>query len=119
MQQGDVYRNGMLVGSISKDDDARYHFVYDQEYLKSTEALTISVNLPLQAEPFFSDELFAFFYNMLAEGTTKALQCQSLRIDEDDHFTRLLKTTESNTIGAVTVKEVTLLQVNVESEEQL
>jgi hypothetical protein len=29
-----------------------------------------------------------------------------LRIDEDDHFTRLLKTCEAETIGGVTVKEV-------------
>ena len=119
MQQGNVYRNTVLVGLISKDDDGRYRFVYDQEYLKSVQALAISVNLPLQTEPFLSYELFAFFYNMLAEGTTKALQCQSLRIDEHDHFTRLLKTTESNTIGAVTVKGVTVSQVNIESEDKL
>jgi len=107
MQQGDVYRNGIFVGTISKDADGIYRFLYDQAYLQSEQPFAISVNLPLQAEPFLSDELFAFFYNMLAEGTTKALQCQSLRIDEDDHFARLLKTTEHNTIGSVTVQETT------------
>ena len=107
MQQGDVYRNGIFVGMISKDDEGRYRFLYDQAYLQSEHPFAISVNLPLQAEPFLSDELFAFFYNMLGEGTTKALQCRSLRIDEDDHFTRLLKTTEYNTIGSITIKEAT------------
>ncbi len=106
MQKGDVYRNSILIGMVSKDDNGRYRFAYNNSYLSNENALSISVNLPLQPEPFFSKELFAFFFNMLAEGSTKALQCQSLRIDEDDHFTRLLKTTANNTIGSITVKEV-------------
>jgi len=33
------------------------------------------------------------------------MQCQKLKLDEDDHFGRLLKTTDSDTIGDVTVVE--------------
>jgi HipA-like protein len=107
MQSGNVYRNGIYVGEISKDDNATYRFAYSGEYLASEDAVPISVNLPLQREPFLSKTLFAFFFNMLAEGNIKALQCKELRIDEDDHFTRLLKTTSCNTIGSITVKEST------------
>jgi len=111
MQKGHVYRNNQLVGEISKEGSA-YSFVYFQKYLDDPNARAISINLPLQKEPFVSTILFPFFANMLAEGNTKMIQCQALRIDENDLFTRLLKTAETNTIGSVTVKEVALTKDN-------
>jgi serine/threonine-protein kinase HipA len=104
MQRGLVYRNGTLVGEIVKEKGL-YRFSYDPEYLKRKDAMSISVNFPLRKEPFVSDRLFAFFFNMLAEGNIKEIQCRELKIDPEDHFTRLLKTTSTNTIGSVTVRE--------------
>jgi serine/threonine-protein kinase HipA len=69
-------------------------------------ALPISVGLPLRHEEYLSHILFPFFANMLAEGGAKTIQCRALRIDENDLFTRLLKTTASNTIGSITIKEL-------------
>ena len=106
MQKGIVYRNGVLAGEITKEMDGTYRFQYDSEYLKREGALSISVNFPLQSEAFVSDRLFSFFFNMLAEGSIKEIQCRDLKIDPDDHFSRLLKTAHSNTIGSVTVKEI-------------
>ena len=106
MQKGLVYRNDVIVGEISKDENGTYRFIYDAEYLKREDAMSISVNFPLQSEAFVSDRLFSFFFNMLAEGNIKEIQCRDLKIDPDDHFTRLLKTAHANTIGSVTVREV-------------
>ncbi len=106
MQKGNVYRNGLLIGEISRDREGVYRFQYSIEYLAQENAMSISVNLPLQSEPFVSDRLFSFFFNMLAEGNIKEIQCRDLKIDPDDDFTRLLKTAHVNTIGSVTVKEV-------------
>ena len=50
--------------------------------------------------------IIPFFFGLLAEGENKLLQCRLLRIDEDDHFTRLLKTCTTETIGGITVREV-------------
>jgi serine/threonine-protein kinase HipA len=50
--------------------------------------------------------LFPFFSGLLAEGNLKDLQCRLYRIDPNDDFTRLLKTTRYDVIGAVTVEEV-------------
>ena len=50
--------------------------------------------------------MFAFFFNMLAEGSMKDLQCKQLKIDKDDNFSRLLKTTNMNTIGSITLEEI-------------
>ena len=105
MQEGIVYRNAYPIGEIKKRDDGLYLFQYSQEYLSSQDARPISVTLPLTKEPFESETLFAFFFNMLSEGNTKQMQCRSMKIDENDHFTRLLKTAGENTIGAITVKE--------------
>jgi len=105
MQKGNVYRNDILVGIISKEDK-QYKYVYHSGYLNYLDALPISVNLPIQKEPFNSTTLFSFFANMLAEGNIKDIQCRELKIDENDHFTRLLKTTANNTIGSITVEEI-------------
>ena len=106
MQKGNVYRNDVLAGEITRDENEVYGFTYNSEYLSRDDAMSISVNFPLQSETFVSDRLFSFFFNMLSEGNIKEIQCRDLKIDPDDNFTRLLKTAHSNTIGSVTVKEV-------------
>ena len=106
MSKGNVYRNEVLVGEIERDHNGLYIFTYDTHYLNRDDALSISVTFPLQSEPFISTYLFSFFFNMLAEGNMKDIQCRDLKIDPDDNFTRLLKTAHSNTIGSITVKEI-------------
>ena len=106
MQEAKVYRNGDEIGLLQKDDTGLYLFQYTPHYLQSENALSISVHFPLQKEIFSSKTLFSFFFNLLAEGTIKEMQCRELKIDPGDHFTRLIKTTECNTIGAITLKEV-------------
>ena len=106
MQEAKVYRNNEEVGLLKKDDASMYHFQYITSYLARKEALSISVHFPLQVEAFNSTILFPFFFNLLAEGSIKEMQCRELKIDQDDNFTRLIKTTEFNTIGSITLKEV-------------
>jgi len=106
MQEAKVYRNNKEIGLLQKDDTGVYHFQYHTSYIGSEEALSISVHFPLQEEVFSSKILFPFFFNLLAEGAIKEMQCRELKIDPDDNFMRLIKTTEFNTIGSITLKEV-------------
>jgi serine/threonine-protein kinase HipA len=106
MQKAIVYRNHVEVGILQKDDAGVYRFTYNSQYLNSEDALSISVHFPLRSDSFISSTLFSFFFNLLAEGVVKEMQCRELKIDPDDNFTRLLKTTEANTIGSITLKEV-------------
>jgi len=106
-RSGKVYRCGMLAGRIEELPGGGYRFVYDTGYLASAEPKPVSLTLPLQVEPFVSPTLFPFFYGLLAEGNLKAMQCRKLKLDADDHFGRLLKTADSDTIGDVTVVEET------------
>ncbi len=106
MRRANVYCRGVLAGVVCKDQAGRYRFQYVPEYLSSPKCPAISLSFPKQEAPFESPVLFPFFFGLLAEGDDKALQCRVLKIDENDHFARLLKTCAAETIGGVTVKEV-------------
>jgi len=103
-QKAIVYYNDVIAGYLSKAN-GKYVFTYDENYLNDDKHPSISLSLPKRTEAYQSDKLFAFFYGLLAEGDNKEIQCRKLKIDERDHFTRLIKTATENTIGAITVKE--------------
>lgn len=100
-----VYYNSVLAGVLSKNN-YKYVFQYNIEYLNNNAFPAISLTLPKRKDAYESDFLFPFFYGLLAEGENKDLQCRMLKIDENDHFTRLIKTASENTIGAVTVRKL-------------
>lgn len=106
MRAAEVYTNGVLAGTLSETDDGKYIFQYDDAYLLDGRNRAISLSLPKRKEAFVADELFPFFYNMLSEGANKALQCMTLKIDENDAFGLLLATADNDTIGAITVKKL-------------
>ena len=103
-RNGKVYFAGVLAGRIEELSDG-YRFTYDAGYLASSATRPISLALPKRPEPYASKVLFPFFFGLLAEGILKETQCRKLRLDENDHFGRLLKTAHSDTAGAVTVEE--------------
>lgn len=106
MRQANVYCRGILAGILSQDEPGKYRFQYLPEYQSNPTCPAISLSLPKREASFESPILFPFFFGLLAEGEDKAIQCRLLRIDEHDHFERLLKTCKTETIGAVTVEEV-------------
>lgn len=103
-RKGKVYCNGVLAGRI-EETSGGYRFAYDAEYLASPETRPVSLTMPKRAQAYESQDLFPFFFGLLAEGILKKTQCQKLKLDENDHFGRLLKTANSDTVGAVTVTE--------------
>jgi len=103
-RSGKVYCRGVLAGRIQQMPDG-YRFTYDPQYLASAATKPISLVLPKQRKPVLSKVLFSFFYGLLAEGILKETQCRKLKLDENDHFGRLLKTANSDTIGDITVIE--------------
>ena len=105
-RQARVLQNGLLAGILEQLAEGGFRFVYDPAYLAEPSAKAVSLTLPLRREPFVSPELFPFFVGLLAEGNLKEMQCRLYKIDPDDDFTRLLKTTRDDVIGAVTVEEL-------------
>ncbi|MDY0165796.1 MAG: HipA N-terminal domain-containing protein [Thermoguttaceae bacterium] len=105
MRRVNVYCCDTPAGVLRQDAEG-YVFEYLPSYLANPALPAISLTLPKQEAAFRSRVLFPFFFGLLAEGENKALQCRLLRIDENDHFTRLLRTCATDTIGGITVREV-------------
>lgn len=103
-RSGRVYCAGRLAGRI-EETDSGYRFTYDPAYLADPASRPVSATLPKRVEPHASSTLFPFFFGLLAEGSLKEVQCHTLKLDENDHFGRLLKTAAIDTIGDVTVVE--------------
>ena len=99
-----VYNNGILAGILEKQLDGTYSFEYDEVYLQNDKNPSISLTLPRSIIKHQSEKLFAFFYGLLSEGVNKNIQCRLLKIDENDHFVRLLLTAHEDNIGSITVK---------------
>jgi serine/threonine-protein kinase HipA len=106
MAKAGVYNNGILAGYLEKKAPDDYRFTYTESYLADPALSSISLTLPKTKVEHQSPVLFSFFTGLLAEGINKDIQCRLLKIDEEDDFTRLLKTAGDDTIGAITVKEI-------------
>ncbi len=97
-----VYVKGVEAGVLARFKDGEYEFRYTRQYRESDRpsvAFSISKKRPVHR----SKVLFPFFYGLLAEGEQKKMQCRTMRIDENDHFTRLAETCREGVIGAVYV----------------
>ena len=106
MRRAQVFSNGVLAGMLTETDSGKYIFCYDDSFLIDEKQTAISLSFPKSKREFTSETLFPFFFNMLSEGTNKAIQCQTLKIDENDAFGLLLATAHTDTIGAIIVKKI-------------
>jgi len=104
MKTARVFYNHDLAGELRREENG-FVFRYRDEYFRDPRKPPISLSLPKSKPEYRSEQLFPFFYGLLSEGETKAIQCRTLKIDEDDHFERLVSTGGTATIGAVTVEE--------------
>lgn len=102
--KGAVYNNQILAGHLEKTLKGAYVFTYTVAYYQNKELPAISLTLPKNQQQYQSSQLFPFFHGLLSEGVNKDIQCSVLKIDEKDAFTRLLKTSQVDNIGAITIK---------------
>lgn len=103
----EIYRNGVLAGTLSEENRNSFVFSYDERYFNDTTKPSISLTLPKSKMEYTSQYLFPFFFNMLSEGVNRKLQSIQLKIDEEDNFGLLMATAQYDTIGAITVKPIT------------
>ena len=98
-----VYNNKVFAGTLEKTKEG-YFFTYSDEYFNDVQSPAISLSLSKKQKQYVSKYLFPFFSGLLSEGVNKQIQCRTLRIDERDDFTRLIRTANTETIGAITIK---------------
>jgi len=74
------------VGELLCDGVNQARFVYNSKYLTGTDAVPISVNLPLQEESFDYEPTSIYFEGLLPEGFTRRSVAQWLKVNEDDYL---------------------------------
>jgi serine/threonine-protein kinase HipA len=102
MRQCKVYVHDSVAGILQETDAREYVFTYDENY----HGEPVCLSMPVRIEPYRSDHLFPYFFNMLSEGANRQMQSLLLHIDESDDFGIMLATAQHDTIGAVTVKPI-------------
>ena len=105
-RKAEVYYNKVLAGYLEKTSASAYIFRYDAQYLADPTLPAISLSFPKREAEYQAPKLFPFFFGLLSEGVNKQTQCRLLKIDENDHFSLLLKTAGADTIGAITIKAI-------------
>jgi HipA-like protein len=108
MRQAIVYLRGKAAGTLTEENPKSYIFRYNDDYYHNSTMPDICLSLSKKKQDYESKYLFPFFYNLLSEGANRSMQCSRLKIDEKDHFGLLLATATDDTIGAVTLKPVTV-----------
>ena len=106
MRKANVFRNGELVGTLTRYSTNDYEFRYENNWFANGELPPVSLTMPKNKQVYKSEYLFPFFFNMLSEGVNRQLQSRYLKIDEKDYFGLLLATATTDTIGAITVSEI-------------
>ena len=105
-RKGLVFYNNVPAGYISETKNG-YVFEYDKTFLKKN--TPVSISLPLRDEPYKSKELFHFFRGLLPEGWYLDIVAAVQKVDRNDLFGLLLCTTNTDTIGSVTVRRVDIV----------
>jgi serine/threonine-protein kinase HipA len=99
-----IYLHNEFAGVLAETDEG-YAFNYEQSYLYHAGAQAISKTLPLTKKDNVSKVLFPFFDGLVPEGWLLDLAIDNWKINGRDRFGLLLACCK-NTIGAVSVKEI-------------
>lgn len=106
MRKAIVLYKGEDAGMLTQHDDGTFTYRYHDQWMDDDRKPAISLTLPKASQEYQAQHLFPFFFNMLPEGSNKAVVCRLMRIEEDDDFGLLLATAKDDSIGAVTVKKM-------------
>ena len=102
LRMGNVFIQDNYAGQVRETDEG-YEFLYDANYLKKTNALPISLTLPLQPEKYTSKTLFSFFDGLIPEGWLLDVVERNWKLDANDRFGLLLVSCK-DCIGDVTIE---------------
>ena len=103
-REGIVYIQNRRAGRIQETDDG-YIFAYNRDYLKSDDALPVSLTLPLSPDAYISNTLFPFFDGLIPEGWLLGVVQRNWKIDVRDRFGLLLVAC-NDCIGDVRIEAV-------------
>lgn len=105
MKQAKVFLKDMFAGILT-EDDMGYEFRYEPDYLKSENALPVSLTLPLTEKPYRDKILFPFFDGLIPEGWLLDIAEQNWKISARDRFSLLLACCK-DCIGNISIQRIT------------
>ncbi len=100
-KSGIVYHRGIKAGILEKTAEG-FCFQYLQEYLSRTDAVAVSLTLPLRVEPYESKKMFPYFTGLIPEGWLLDLTSRTLKIDPENVFDLLLRCCK-DCVGATSI----------------
>ena len=115
LRRGKVFVQGLYAGMVEETEDG-YSFAYDSGYLEAN-GPAVSLTIPLQEEPFFSETLFPFFDGLIPEGWLLSVVTKNWKLDPEDRFGLLLVSCEDS-IGDVSVKNADDADIIESSEDK-
>ena len=115
LRRGKVFVQGLYAGMVEETEDG-YSFAYDSGYLEAN-GPAVSLTIPLQEEPFFSETLFPFFDGLIPEGWLLSVVTRNWKLDPEDRFGLLLVSCEDS-IGDVSVKNADDADIIESSEDK-
>ena len=104
MKQAEVYFLDKLAGILTEDENG-YTFVYSEAYIAEN-GMPISLTMPLQSNPFKSDNMFPFFDGLIPEGWLLDIAQDNWKINPRDRMSLLLACCK-DCIGAVSIVDIT------------
>ena len=103
-REGKVFVKNEPAGIVWQDEDG-YGFAYDEVYLNRTDAVPVSLTLPLTSEPHHSQNMIPFFDGLIPEGWLLDITTKNWKLDARDRMGLLLAACK-DCIGAVSVEPI-------------
>lgn len=97
-----VYLNAQAVGRLRLIDKRKLAFQYDEAWLNSSNAVPLSLSLPLQPEAFEDDKARPFFANLLPEAEQRHILAAQLGVSEGNDYA-ILEAIGGECAGAVSL----------------
>lgn len=101
-RKGYVYIQNKYAGIVAETDEG-YTFSYDAEYVRDSDAVPISLTMPLKEEEYRATVLFPFFDGLIPEGWLLNVVSRNWKISQNDRFGLLLLSCR-DCIGDVCIK---------------
>ena len=90
MRQCKVFVHDVEAGILQETDSREYIFTYNEGY----HGEPVCLAMPVRQEPYRSEHLFPYFFNMLSEGANREIQSMVHHIDEHDDFGIFIQSSE-------------------------
>jgi serine/threonine-protein kinase HipA len=104
MKKAEIRIKNRTAGWLTQDENG-YTYIYDTQYLQSTDPEPVSLTLPLKETPYADKVLFPFFDGLIPEGWLLEIAENNWKLNQRDRMGLLLACCK-DCIGAVSVHPV-------------